>query len=72
MRTVVILASPGIDFWVELRLFEHKRRWLAVADIAGEPAAGWGWSARDAASMALACLGPETAAQLLAESFAFA
>lgn len=54
------LTAPGIDFWVDVRLRAWGDRWLAVADIAGEPEIGLGRNARQALKAALASLGERT------------
>ena len=36
------LTDPDLDFWVDLRLMRQSDRWLAVADLAGEPEVGLG------------------------------
>lgn len=61
------LTAPIIDFWVDVRLRSWHDRWLAVADIAGEPEIGLGRSARQALERALAGLGPRTAKAFLAD-----
>ena len=33
-------THPELDFWVDVRLREFDGRWLAVADLAGEPDIG--------------------------------
>jgi hypothetical protein len=61
------LAAPVVDFWVDVRLRSWGDRWLAVADIAGEPEIGLGRTARQALEGALASLGQRTARALLAD-----
>lgn len=59
------LAAPEIDFWVDVRLRSWGDRWLAVADIAGDPEIGVGTNVRQALEGALAPLGQRTAQALL-------
>lgn len=61
------LTAPGVDFWVDVRLRSWGDRWLAVADIAGEPELGLGRSAPQALEGALASLGRQTARAFLAD-----
>jgi len=61
------LTAPAVDFWVDVRLRSWGDRWLAVADIAGEPELGLGGSARQALEGALASLGGRTARAFLAD-----
>lgn len=61
------LRAPSLDFWVDVHLRNFDGRWLAVAEIAGEPELGLGTTAREALSAALSCLGPRAAAALLAD-----
>ena len=61
------LTAPAVDFWVDVRLRSWGDRWLAVADIAGEPEMGLGGSARQALEGALASLGLQTARAFLAD-----
>ena len=63
------LTAPAVHFWVDVRLRSWGDRWVAVADIAGEPELGLGRSARQALEGALASLGRQTARALLADSF---
>lgn len=62
------LTAPAIDFWVDVRIRSWGDRWLAVADIAGEPEIGLGRDPRQAIEGALAALGRQTAHALLADS----
>lgn len=61
------LTAPAIDFWVDVRLRSWGDRWLAVADIAGEPEIGLGRTAGQALEGALASFGQRTALALLAD-----
>jgi 2-haloalkanoic acid dehalogenase type II len=61
------LTAPEVDFWIDVRLRSWGHRWLAVADIAGEPEIGLGRNARQAVEGALASLGQRTARAFLAE-----
>ncbi len=60
-----ILSTPDLDFWVEVRVFTHDGRWIAVATIAGEPELGWGSNMRAAMQMALSSLGPDAVRRLI-------
>jgi hypothetical protein len=42
------LSSPGLDFYVDVRLRDFGGRWLAVADVAGDNEIGLGRSACEA------------------------
>lgn len=53
-----------LDFWVDVRLREFGGRWLAVADLAGEPDIGLGTSAEEAVRGALVALGEPFASQM--------
>jgi hypothetical protein len=61
------LTAPSLDFYVAVRLRQFDGRWLAVAEIGGEPEIGVGHSAHHALRAALASLGPAAAAELLAD-----
>ena len=63
----VRLASPELDFWVEVRFHCNESRWLAVAMISGEPVIGIGPSPLAATQSALAQLGPYASGLLLEE-----
>ncbi len=56
------LTHPESHSWVDVLLREFERKWLAVADFAGEPDAGTGTEPRDA----LLALGPRLADELAA------
>lgn len=36
------LTHPDLDFWIEVRVRDFGGRWLAVADLAGQPEVGVG------------------------------
>ena len=36
------LTHPALDFWIDVRVRQLNGRWLAVADLAGEPDVGVG------------------------------
>ena len=63
----VRLASPELDFWVEVRFHCSESRWLAIAMISGEPVIGSGTSPLAATEAALAELGPFATRLLLRE-----
>jgi hypothetical protein len=56
-----------LDFWVDVRLRDFDGRWLAVAEINGEPEIGLGRTAHEAVAAALSPLGREAAARLMAD-----
>lgn len=41
------LQAPSLDFWIDVRLRQFDGRWLAVAEIGGEPEIGLGMTARE-------------------------
>jgi hypothetical protein len=51
------LTAAGLDFWVDVHLRSWGHRWLAVAELGGEPEIGLGRTARQALERALASLG---------------
>lgn len=61
------LTTPAVDFWVDVRVRSWGDRWLAVADISGEPEIGLGRTAHQALAGALVALGPEAAQAFLAD-----
>jgi hypothetical protein len=61
------LIASDFDFWVDVRLRSWGDRWMAVADIAGEPEIGLGRNARQALEGALASLGQRAASAFLAD-----
>jgi hypothetical protein len=67
MGVEIRLTAPAFDFWVEVRLRSWGDRWLAVAEISGEPEIGLGQHAREALEGALAAFGPSTAQAFLAD-----
>ncbi len=48
------LSHPELDFWIDVRLREFDRRWLAVADLADTPEVGTGETPAEALRGALA------------------
>lgn len=62
------LRSRSLDFWVDVRLRSFQGRWLAVADISGDGEIGVGQEPYEALANALAPLGKEAAAALLADT----
>jgi len=69
VRTEFALSAPGhLDFSVAVRLASFGDRWLAVAEIAGEPEVGLGGTARHALEAALTPLGERAARLLLADT----
>ncbi len=67
VRTDFALSAPGLDFSVSVRLRRFDDRWLAVAEIGGEPEVGLGGTARQALEASLAPLGAHAARALLAD-----
>jgi hypothetical protein len=61
------LTTTDLDFWVDVRLRSVDDRWIAVAEISGDHEIGLGGSAPEALGSALASLGEEAAAALLAD-----
>jgi hypothetical protein len=60
------LASPQLDFWVDVRLFSFGGKWLAVAMIADEAELGLGLGATEAIAGALSSLGDHAVNAFLA------
>ena len=42
------LTHPALDFWIDVSVRQLNGRWLAVADLAGEPDVGLGNTPREA------------------------
>lgn len=61
------LTDPGLDFWVDLRIFRSHRGWLAVAELAGTPDIGVARDQGLAVLLALWSLGPDVAQRLASE-----
>ena len=61
------LSAPRYEFWVDVRLRRFGDRWLAVADIGGQPEIGLGQTARSALLGALAPLGSRAAEAFLSD-----
>lgn len=59
------LRASALDFWVDVRLCSFGGRWIAVADIGGEPELGLAGTVREALEDSLSSLGPSAAAKLL-------
>lgn len=62
------LTHPELDFWVDVRLHEFDGRWLAVADLAGEPDLGMAQEPREALRHALTSLGTRLSRELAASA----
>jgi hypothetical protein len=60
----VRLTHRDLDSWVDVRRGEWDGRWLAVADLAGEPDIGTGLGPREAAKAAPASLGEPHATEI--------
>jgi len=58
------LTHPDLPFWVDVRVREFDGRWLAVADLAGQPEIGVGTSAEAALGGLFAVFGPRLAEEL--------
>lgn len=61
------LTAPSLDIWVEVRLRGYGERWLAVAEISGDPEVGLGATARQAIGAALSSLGAQARSDLMAD-----
>jgi hypothetical protein len=61
------LTSDQLGIEVEIRLRQLDGRWLAVAEVEGDPEVGIGPTPRAALAAALATLGERAAAVLLAD-----
>lgn len=60
------LAADGLDFWVDVHLHRFGRRWLAVADLAGDTELGGAHQPTAAIAMALTDLGVEAQGRFVA------
>jgi hypothetical protein len=60
----VRLTHPALDFWVDVRLFQSKGRWLAVADLASTPEVAVASRPDLAVLLALWPLGPALARRM--------
>jgi len=70
VNTRLVCEDLGLD--LEIRLRQLDGRWLAVADIGGEPEVGIGATPRVALAAALATLGERAAATIMADPQLFA
>jgi hypothetical protein len=61
------LGSADLGIEVRVRLRQLDGRWLAVAEVGGEPEVGIGSTPRAALTASLATLGERTAAALMAD-----
>ena len=61
------LSSAEIDFWVDVCVYAHADRWLAVATISGDREIGLGTSPRQAVRNSLHPLGEWVANRLIAD-----
>jgi hypothetical protein len=61
------LSASSLDFWVDVRLRGYGERWMAVADIGGEPEVGLGHTAHAALQAALVSLGDQAVQALMAD-----
>jgi hypothetical protein len=59
------LDAPGTGFIVDIQVRSVGERWMAVAEIAGQPQVGIGRTARQALEASLASLGQRVAAACL-------
>lgn len=66
------LVAEGLGIEVDLRLRELDGRWLAVAELDGQPEVGIGGTPRAALTAALATLGERAATALMADPQLFA
>lgn len=62
------LNASGFDFAVDVRLRSWGERWIAVAEIGGEPEIGLGRTAHQALDGALASLGQRVATAFLTDA----
>ena len=65
INTRLVCEDLGLD--LEIRLRQLDGRWMAVADLGGEPEVGIGPTPRVALAAALATLGERAAAILMAD-----
>jgi hypothetical protein len=65
------LTASDLDFWVDVRLRSFGDRWIAVADIGGDPEIGVGATAREALAGSLGSLGDRAATAFLADAQLF-
>jgi hypothetical protein len=70
VNTRLVCDDLGLDLAIRLRQLDG--RWLAVAEIAGEPEVGSGATPRVALAAALATLGERAAAIVMADPQLFA
>jgi hypothetical protein len=61
------LSADALGLDVAIRLRELDDRWIAVAEVAGEPEVGIGATPRIALAASLATLGERAAAMLMAD-----
>jgi hypothetical protein len=59
------VTSRDLDFWVDVTLFSHDGRWLAVAFLGGDPEIGLGSCRDDAVRNALQALGGDASMSLM-------
>lgn len=60
------LTHRELDFWVDVRLRQWEKGWIAEADLAGEREVGVGREPEAAVRRALAPLGERHAAEMAA------
>ncbi len=68
--TVLRLADPDLDFWVDVRLRQFDGRWLATADLAGTPDVGVSTERDLAVLLALWSLGADVARRMASRASA--
>ena len=62
------LCAPSLGFYVDVRLRNFHGRWLAIADIAGEPEVGLGHTGVEAIAASLSSLGSVATVALMSDS----
>ncbi len=62
------LTHPDLEFWIDVRVRDFSGRWLAVADVADEPAVGMGETLDEALAGALAAFDVRLREQLVASA----
>jgi hypothetical protein len=61
------LTAPSLDFWVDISLRGYGERWMAVAQIGGEPEIGLSHTAHQALNASLSSLGTRAARALMVD-----
>lgn len=61
------VGAPRLNFYVNVRVRSFDGRWLAVADIGGDPEIGLGGTGREALAASLSSLGAAATDALLTD-----